>query len=264
MTMAVMTIRTRVMWVRSWSVPVRATIHFGAAVPRLWVSPRRKSWCSQRALEFIKVDPNSRQIVEVTAEAETHACSLEGLSVRVRQGVLVVAHCSPVPQCSPKPKIMTLHTTITFAPTELFWSLLLRSKFGTTCTQYLRVQPLGENSWLRLSEYAHGSAYARTWPCTNPPLLFLVAVTFHFTIDGSKGSASAVSSAAVSSSLKTTWPVPAVRTPFRGATASSTTFASDMIHLLSLLSFRVVTCRGVVQWKHSTTGTPTSLTPMAK
>src|SRR5216684_132667 len=90
MTMAVMTIRTRVMWVRSWSVPVRSTIHFGAAVPRLWVSPRRKSWCSQRALEFIKVDPNSRQIVEVTAEAETHACSLEGLSVRVRQGVLVV------------------------------------------------------------------------------------------------------------------------------------------------------------------------------
>src|SRR5258708_24841431 len=108
---------------------------------------------------------------------------------------------------------MTLHTAITFAATELFWSLLLRSKFGTTCTQYLRVQPLGENSWLRLSEYARGSTYARTWPCTKPRLLFLVALPFHFTIDGSKGSPSAVSSAAGSSSLETTWPGPAARTP---------------------------------------------------
>src|SRR5713226_5663951 len=139
---------------------------------------------------------------------------------------------------------MTLHTTITFAPIELFWSLLLRSKFGTTCTQYLRVQPPGENCWLRQSEYARGSTYARTWPCTKPRFLFLVALTFHFTIDGSKGSASAVSSAAVSSSVNTTWPVPAARTPFRGANATPTTFTSDMIHLHSLLSFTVVTCRG--------------------
>jgi len=94
---------------------------------------------------LIQINPDCPDIVEVAAKPKQEQARLKACASAEVIPLSSSAHSSPVPECDPKPRIVTVQLTSIFPERMLspFFTRVMLLRVSILCS---RVQPWGENN----------------------------------------------------------------------------------------------------------------------